>query len=92
MTSNHQTKIQKDAKNNRLQITREFAAPVEQVWNAWTNSEILDLWWAPKPWKTETKSMNFSVGGRWLYSMAGRRVSAIFVAPIIIRSFPGRVL
>ena len=38
---------------------------------AWTESELLDQWWAPKPWKAETKSLNFKEGGFWLYAMVG---------------------
>lgn len=60
-----------DKENNKIKVKREFAAPVDKVWAAWTQSELLDQWWAPKPWKTETKSMDFREGGRWLYSMVG---------------------
>lgn len=69
MTKN--TLINKDLTNKKLHITREFDAPVEKVWRAWTESSILDTWWAPRPWKAETKSMDFSEGGFWLYCMAG---------------------
>lgn len=55
--------------NNTVNVKREFAADLELVWEAWTNPEILDLWWAPKPYRTETKSMDFRVGGTWLYAM-----------------------
>jgi PhnB protein len=58
-------------KNNTIEVKREFAADVDLVWAAWTKAELLDQWWAPKPWKCETKSMNFKEGGRWLYSMVG---------------------
>jgi len=43
----------------------------------WTGMEsldrggILDQWWAPKPWKAETKTMDFRAGGSWLYFMKG---------------------
>lgn len=57
--------------NNTVNVTREFAAGLGLVWDAWTKPEILDLWWAPKPWKTETVSMDFREGGTWLYYMAG---------------------
>lgn len=60
-----------DRKNNTIDIKREFVAPPQVVWDAFTKSEILDQWWAPKPWKTRTKSMDFREGGRWLYSMNG---------------------
>ncbi|PSR54519.1 ATPase [Adhaeribacter arboris] len=71
MTNNKQTVIAKDLANKKLKVVREFAAPLEQVWKAWTESNLLDLWWAPKPWKAKTKSMDFREGGFWLYCMEG---------------------
>lgn len=50
-------------------ITREFAAELSLVWDAFTKQEILDQWWAPKPWESKTKVMNFEVGGRRFYAM-----------------------
>jgi len=69
--SNKQTTISKDATNKKIIVVREFDAPPEEVWKAWTDSNILDQWWAPKPWKAKTKTMDFREGGFWLYSMAG---------------------
>lgn len=60
-----------DRENRKVKLQREFAAPVGKVWAAWTQAALLDQWWAPKPWKTETKSMNFREGGTWFYSMVG---------------------
>ncbi|MDB5119344.1 MAG: ATPase [Sphingobacteriales bacterium] len=70
-TTKNQTTISKDLENKKLMIVREFDAPLEQVWKAWTDSELLDQWWAPKPWKANTKSMDFREGGFWLYYMQG---------------------
>ena len=50
-------------------ITREFDADLSSVWDAFTKQEILDQWWAPKPWASKTKVMNFKVGGRRFYAM-----------------------
>src|ERR1700738_5059300 len=50
-------------------INREFAAGLSLVWDAFTKQEILDQWWAPKPWASKTKFMNFEVGGRRCYAM-----------------------
>jgi len=50
-------------------INREFDADLSLVWDAFTKQEILDQWWAPKPWASKTKSMNFEVGGRRFYAM-----------------------
>lgn len=58
-----------DKENNTVNIKREFAADLELIWEAWTNPEILDQWWAPKPYKSKTKFMDFKVGGRRFYAM-----------------------
>jgi uncharacterized protein YndB with AHSA1/START domain len=60
-----------DRANKKIYVSREFDAPVELVWKAWTTKELLDEWWAPKPWKTNTISMDLRTGGRWLYYMEG---------------------
>src|SRR5690554_8061370 len=60
-----------DRKNNRIQVTREFNAGRQLVWDAWTQAEMLDQWWAPKPYLAETKSLDLRVGGTWLYAMVG---------------------
>lgn len=53
-----------------VRVTRQFAAGLDRVWAAWTSPELLEKWWAPKPYKAITKSMDFREGGRWLYYMA----------------------
>jgi uncharacterized protein YndB with AHSA1/START domain len=50
-------------------VTREFAAELSLVWDAFTKKEILDQWWAPKPWSSKTKYMNFEVGGKRFFAM-----------------------
>jgi uncharacterized protein YndB with AHSA1/START domain len=60
-----------DKENKKIKVEREFAAPIGKVWAAWTQKEYLDQWWAPKPYKGRTKSMDFRVGGTWLYCMVG---------------------
>jgi uncharacterized protein YndB with AHSA1/START domain len=50
-------------------VTREFDAELPLVWDAFTTPEILDQWWAPQPWSSKTKAMDFKVGGRRFYAM-----------------------
>ncbi|HEX7366642.1 MAG TPA: SRPBCC domain-containing protein [Pelobium sp.] len=52
-------------------VNREFAAEQSLVWDAFTKQEILDQWWAPKPWQSKTKNMDFKVGGKRFYAMVG---------------------
>ena len=58
-----------DKATKKVFITREFDAGLSLVWDAFTKAEILDQWWAPKPWSSETKVMNFEPGGRRFYAM-----------------------
>jgi uncharacterized protein YndB with AHSA1/START domain len=58
-----------DKATKTVLITREFDAELSLVWDAYTKQEILDQWWAPKPWTAKTKAMNFEVGGRRFYAM-----------------------
>ncbi|MEI8279248.1 MAG: SRPBCC domain-containing protein [Bacteroidota bacterium] len=68
---NNKTQIARDLPNKKITVIREFNSPLAKVWAAWTESHLLDQWWAPRPWKAVTKTMDFRVGGIWLYSMQG---------------------
>ena len=58
-----------DKSTKSVLVTREFNAELPLVWDAFTKQEILDQWWAPKPWTSKTKFMNFKEGGRRFYAM-----------------------
>ena len=58
-----------DKATKTVSITREFDAELSLVWDAFTKKEILDQWWAPKPFASKTKVMDFKVGGRRFYAM-----------------------
>jgi uncharacterized protein YndB with AHSA1/START domain len=63
--------FEKDLTAKKIHVEREFNAPIEKVWKAWTESALLEKWWGPRPWNVQTKSMDFTVGGAWLYAMVG---------------------
>jgi uncharacterized protein YndB with AHSA1/START domain len=65
------TEIVTDREKATFQAKREFNASVTLVWRAFTEPELLDQWWAPKPWKCETKSLHFKPGEKWIYEMVG---------------------
>jgi len=58
-----------DKATQTVTINREFDAVLSLVWDAFTTQEILDQWWAPQPWASKTRSMDFKVGGRRVYAM-----------------------
>ena len=67
--SNLQFDFTIDLANNTVVVVREFNAALPLVWDAFTKPEILDQWWAPKPFESRTKVMDFQVGGRRFYAM-----------------------
>ncbi|HUR99361.1 MAG TPA: SRPBCC domain-containing protein [Pyrinomonadaceae bacterium] len=58
-----------DKATKMVYITAEFAAERDLVWDAYTKPELLDQWWAPKPFASRTKVMEFREGGRRFYAM-----------------------
>ncbi|HEX8545558.1 MAG TPA: SRPBCC domain-containing protein [Cytophagaceae bacterium] len=60
-----------DKPSQTVVVNREFDAELPLVWDAFTKQELLDQWWAPKPWRSVSKSMEFKVGGRRFYAMVG---------------------
>src|SRR5205823_4034771 len=58
-----------DKSTKTVSINKEFAFELSLVWDAYTKPELLDQWWAPKPFASRTKVMDFRVGGRRFYAM-----------------------
>lgn len=58
-----------DKSTKTVDITMTFDADISLVWDAFTKAEILDQWYAPKPFTSRTKYMEFKVGGRRFYAM-----------------------
>ena len=58
-----------DKENKQVKVERSFNADLDLVWAAWTEPALLDQWWAPKPYVSRTKTMDFKVGGRRFYAM-----------------------
>jgi len=62
-------------KNNtadrELIITRELNAPIELVWEVWTDPEHLAQWWGPDGFTNTISKMDMKPGGDWDLVMHG---------------------
>jgi uncharacterized protein YndB with AHSA1/START domain len=58
-----------DPRYPRFAITREFAAPKELVWKAWTEAERLQKWWGPKGCSIRVAKLDLAPGGIFHYGM-----------------------
>ncbi len=50
-------------------ITREFDAPVELVFAAWTNPDLVKRWWAGSRGQVTEAQIDLRVGGTWRWAM-----------------------
>ena len=52
-----------------LVISREFDAPPQLLFDAWTKPELLKRWFGPPGWELPECEVDLRVGGRWRYLM-----------------------
>lgn len=58
-------------KPNELKISRVYDAPLQAVWDAWTDVEQVAQWWGPRGFSITTHSKDLRPGGAWVYTMHG---------------------
>ena len=46
-------------------------APIERVWQVWTNPEEIKNWWGPNGFSNHIKKMELKPGGEWVFTMQG---------------------
>lgn len=57
------------AQTHDVVVSREFRAPVERVWRAWTEPADLRGWWGPQGFTSPRADVDLRVGGRILVTM-----------------------
>jgi uncharacterized protein YndB with AHSA1/START domain len=68
MTSSGSAKVTLPT-DEQILITREFDAPPELVYKAWTTPEIVRQWWAGRRGEMQVVDIDLRVGGTWRYVM-----------------------
>lgn len=53
-----------------LVITRRFEAPVDLVWRAWSDPELVKQWWGPAGFTAPVAEIDFREGGAALLCMS----------------------
>lgn len=57
--------------DRELIITRVLNAPVELVWEVWTNADHIKNWWGPNGFSNTINKMDLTTGGEWNLVMHG---------------------
>jgi uncharacterized protein YndB with AHSA1/START domain len=64
-------KRKSDTSDRELLMTRLLDAPVELVWEVWTQPEHIALWWGPDGFTNTIQTMDVQSGGEWNLVMHG---------------------
>ena len=65
------TAVDKDPTNCTMRITAEFDAPVERVWQLWSDPRLLERWWGPPTYPATFTEHNLTPGASVAYHMTG---------------------
>ncbi|MFH8977579.1 SRPBCC domain-containing protein [Streptomyces sp. NPDC017890] len=65
------TSLDKDLDNLTLTLTADFAAPVERVWQLWSDPRQLERWWGPPTYPATVEEYDLTPGGDVTYFMTG---------------------
>lgn len=79
-TSTRETQIVADDSVPTITIIREFDAPRERVFRAWTDPELMAQWIGPRSLTTDITQWDCRRGGSWAYtnSQDGERVAGFY--------------
>jgi len=64
-------KVANDVAERELRIERMLNAPIELVWEVWTDPEHIKNWWGPDGFTNTIHKMDVEEGGEWLLTMHG---------------------
>jgi uncharacterized protein YndB with AHSA1/START domain len=56
---------------NEIVITRDFNAPRQLIWDAWTDPKSREKWFGPRGYSIRVISNDFREGGNWEEIMVG---------------------
>ncbi|MFD0795577.1 SRPBCC family protein [Mucilaginibacter litoreus] len=57
--------------NREMRTTRIFKAPIELMWEVWTDPKHIINWWGPNGFTNTIHKMEFHEGGEWTLTMHG---------------------
>lgn len=65
------TQVKSETADRELTVSRLLNAPVELVWEVWTNPEHIKHWWGPNGFTNTIYKMDVKEGGEWDFTMHG---------------------
>lgn len=65
------TNVSKDPENLTMTVVADFAAPLQRLWDAYTDPRQIEKFWGPPDWPATFTRHDVFPGGKTHYAMAG---------------------
>jgi uncharacterized protein YndB with AHSA1/START domain len=65
------TSVDTDYDNLAITVIADFEAPVDRVWELWSDPRKLERWWGPPGYPATFETHDLTVGGEAVYFMTG---------------------
>jgi uncharacterized protein YndB with AHSA1/START domain len=65
------TSVDKDYDNLTVTLIADFEAPIDQVWDLWSDPRKLERWWGPPGYPATFEKHDLTPGGEVTYFMTG---------------------
>lgn len=73
-----------------LILERMTDIPASDIWEAWTNPELIKEWFCPRPWKTTACTIDLRPGGVFATTMKGPEGEEFSGAGCILEVVPNK--
>ena len=80
MSTHHKTHIEADPDLPTVRIVRDFDAPVDRVFRAWIDPELVTQWLGPKETEMRIDSWDMRTGGSYRYAAVrdGQEIASFY--------------
>jgi uncharacterized protein YndB with AHSA1/START domain len=65
------TSVETDYDNLTVRLIADFDAPIDQVWELWSDPRKVERWWGPPTYPATVEKHDLSPGGEVTYQMTG---------------------
>jgi uncharacterized protein YndB with AHSA1/START domain len=65
------TSVDKDYDNLTITLIADFDAPIDRVWELWSDPRKLERWWGPPGYPATFEEHDLTLGGEATYFMTG---------------------
>ena len=71
-----------------VEVTTDINASIEQVWNAWKDTDLIKQWWGPANFTCPFAENDFRIDGKYLYAMKSKEGEEMWGTGVFKEIFP----